>query len=106
MAERITSQRFEEEVLKASKSSVIDVYADWCGPCKHMAPVFEEVSQELKDSYSFFKINIDEERNLAIQYGVSSIPTILFFKAGNLVGREVGFMGKDVMKEKIAEHLG
>lgn len=106
MAHDISGEHFATQVLQADKPVVIDVYAHWCGPCKQMAPIFEELSQELHDSYYFFKINIDEERDLAIQHSVSSIPTLLFFNKGKLVAREVGYMNKDVLKEKIAEHLG
>ena len=104
MAIVVTSQTFEKEVLKASQPVVVDVFASWCGPCRMMAPVFEELSKEMT-GYTFAKLNIDEERDLAIQYNVSSIPTFLFIKDGKLVAKENGYMGKDALKAKIEAHL-
>ncbi len=106
MAISVTSDSFDQEVLHSALPVVIDVYATWCGPCKMMAPLFEELSKELAESYKFVKINIDEERDIAVQYNVSSIPTFLFIKGGNLVAKETGFMNKEVLKAKITSHLG
>lgn len=106
MAKDVSAAQFEAEVIKSDKPVVVDVYATWCGPCKQMAPLFEEASKELADKYKFVKLNIDEERDIAIQHNVSSIPTFLFFKEGKLVGKETGYMGKDVLKEKAENHFG
>lgn len=106
MAISITSQSFEQEVKQSKLPVVVDIYATWCGPCKMMAPLFEELSKELADSYKFVKVNIDEERDIAIQYNVSSIPTLLFFKDGAVVAKESGYMTKDALKAKLASHLG
>ncbi|MBM3886696.1 thioredoxin [Candidatus Dependentiae bacterium] len=103
MAETISSAHFDSVVLKSSVPVVVDFYASWCGPCKQMAPIFDQVSQELAGSYKLVKVNIDDDRDLAIKYGVSSIPTLLFFKSGNMIGRETGFMSKDILLEKIEE---
>ncbi len=97
---------FEQEVLKSSVPVVVDMYATWCGPCKMMAPLFEQLSQELAGSYKFVKVDIDQERDLAIQYNVSSIPTFLFFKDGKMVAKEMGYMSKEALIAKIASHLG
>jgi len=102
----VTNQTFQNEVLKASKPAVVDVFATWCGPCKMMLPIFEEISKELGDTYTFAKLNIDEERDLAIQYNISSIPTLLFFKGGDLIAKESGYLNKDALTAKIKEHLG
>ncbi len=104
MAIVVTSQTFDKEILQSSQPVVVDVFASWCGPCRMMAPVFEELSKEMTD-YTFAKLNIDEERDLAIQYNVSSIPTFLFIKDGKLVAKESGYMGKDALKAKIETHL-
>lgn len=106
MALIVTNQTFQNEVLKASKPAVVDVFATWCGPCKMMLPIFEEISKELGDTYTFAKLNIDEERDLAIQYNISSIPTLLFFKGGDLIAKESGYLNKDALTAKIKEHLG
>jgi len=106
MAVTVTKANFDQEVVQSKQPAVVDVYATWCGPCKMMAPLFEELSKELGDKYKFAKINIDEEREVAIQYNVSSIPTLLFFKDGKVVAKETGYMGKDALKAKIESHLG
>jgi len=106
MATTITAQTFQNEVLQSKLPVVIDVYATWCGPCKMMAPLFEDLSKELAEKYKFAKINIDEEREIAIQYSVSSIPTFLFFKEGKLVAKETGYMNKEILKSKVEKHLG
>ncbi|MBD3231725.1 thioredoxin [Candidatus Dependentiae bacterium] len=97
----LNSSNFEQEVLKSDKPVIIDVFATWCGPCQMMAPIFEEVSKEMADKYKFAKLNIDEERDLAIEYNVSSVPTIIFIKNGKIIGKETGYMDADTLKEKI-----
>ena len=97
----LNSANIEEEVNKSTLPVIIDVYATWCGPCQQMASIFEEAAKELSDKYKFAKLNIDEERDLAIKYNVSSIPTLVFVKDGNVVGKETGFMNKEALKEKI-----
>lgn len=101
MAQIVNSANFEQEVIKSSIPVVVDVYAPWCGPCRQMAPLFEELSKELEGTVTLVSLNIDEERDLAIQYNVSSIPTFIFFKDGKMVGKETGFMSKDALKNKI-----
>ena len=102
----ITSDNFETEVIKSNVPVVIDFYAPWCGPCKQMLPIIEELAKELSDVCKIVKINIDEERDLAIKYNVSSIPTFAFIKDGELIAKETGSMGKDSFKNKIKSHLG
>ena len=101
----ITRHNFEAEVLQATKPLVIDVFATWCGPCQHMEPYFSELSLELGDKYNFGKINIDEARDIAIDFGVMSVPTFLFLKQGDLIAQEVGYMSKEQLKELIEKHL-
>ena len=103
MAINITSKNFEEEVLKSELPVVVDVYATWCGPCQQMEPVFNELAKELEGKFKLVKINIDEERDIAINYNVSSIPTFLFMKNGELVTKEMGYMSKEDLKKKIEE---
>lgn len=106
MALTITSQNFEKEVLQSSVPVIIDVYATWCGPCQQVAPIFDELAKELGNKYKLVKINIDEERDLAINYNVSSIPTFIFIKNGEVVGKEMGYMSKEDLKAKIEELFG
>lgn len=100
MAKEITMYDFETEVLNNSKPAIVDFYADWCGPCKMMAPVFKELSSEITDC-DFYKINIDNEQDLANKYQVMSIPTVIIFKDGEPVLTSVGFLSKDDLEEKI-----
>lgn len=89
----ITGSNFQSEVLKEQKTVLIDFFADWCYPCKMMAPVVEEVSKD--ESIKVGKINIDENQELAEKYGVDSIPTIIVFKNGKEYKRSVGVTGKE-----------
>lgn len=106
MVHELTKKNSGDLVERAQLPVVIDVSAPWCGPCVQMKPIFEQLSEELGGSYSFLGLNVDEERDIAIQYSVTSIPTFLFFKEGKLVGREMGYMAKDKLHAKIKEYLG
>ncbi len=95
----ITSQNFEEEVTKSSVPVLIDFWAPWCGPCKMMAPVVEEIAKEVGETAKVGKVNIDEEPNLASSFGVMSIPTFVVVRGGKVVGQTVGVQSKeDVVK--------
>lgn len=89
---KINKENFESEILNAGKTAIVDFYADWCGPCKMMAPIIEEISQD--ENLVVGKINVDENQELAIKYDVMSIPTIIIFKNGNQVKRFVGVQNK------------
>lgn len=106
MAKEITSTTFEAEVLQADKPVVIDFHAEWCGPCQKMAPHYEELATELADSYKLVKINIDEERDIAIAHAISSIPTLVFYKNGEKIASEPGYLDKSEIQAKIKQHLG
>lgn len=90
----ITSKNFEEEVLKSSIPVIVDFWASWCMPCKMMSPVMDEIEKELNGKLKVCKVNIDEERDLAIKYEVMSIPTFLVFKEGKVVNKSVGVQDK------------
>lgn len=90
---KVTSENFEEEVLKSEKVVLVDFYADWCGPCKMLSPVMEEIAQENED-IKVVKINIDNQRDLALDYDVMSIPTVVAIKNGQEIDRLVGVADK------------
>lgn len=89
----INEGNFEEEVLNSQTTTIIDFYADWCGPCKMMSPIIDEISED--KSLTVGKVNVDENTELAIKYDIMSIPTILIFKKGELVNRFVGVHDKN-----------
>lgn len=93
-------------VEQSAKPVVIDAYATWCGPCQLVKPIFEELEKELGDTYLFAEINVDDAFELAVKFGITSVPTFVFIKDGKIQGKEVGYMSKEDMKEKIKELLG
>ena len=88
-----------EEVLKSDKTILIDFWASWCGPCKMMSPVVDEIAEEMNGTVKVCKINIDEEQNLAVKYNVMSIPTFVVIKAGKEIGRTIGVQDKEEIKK-------
>lgn len=102
----ITSENHQQEVVESQLPVIIDVNASWCGPCQQMAPIFEELSEELGASYKFVALNVDEARDIAVAYGVSSVPTFIFIDKNVVKGKEIGYMSKDKLTQKIKDHLG
>ena len=94
---KITEQNFENEVLKSNIPVIVDFYADWCGPCKMMSPIIDSIAEELEDKIKVGKINTDENINLAGQYGVMSIPTILVIKNGKVAKSFIGVTDKETI---------
>lgn len=103
MALQFTDENFEQEVLKSNQLTIVDFYADWCGPCKMVAPVIEQLADEYKDTVKIGKLNVDNAPGIAAKYKVMTIPTIMFFKDGEPVHKIVGVERKEVFEEKIAE---
>ena len=95
MAElKITAANFENEVLRSDKPVLLDFYADWCGPCKMLAPVLHEIAEENVGALKVGKINVDEQMELAMRFQVSSIPMLVVFKGGKAVAKSVGYRSK------------
>lgn len=96
MAEvKITVSNFEEEVLHADKPVLVDFWADWCGPCRMLAPVLEEIARDYEGTVKVGKVNVDEQMTLAQQFGVTSIPLLVLFKDGKPVAKSLGYRPKE-----------
>ena len=96
---KITKENFEEVVKKSEKPVLIDFWATWCGPCQMIAPVISKIAEEYEEELVVGKVNVDEEGELAVKFGVMSIPTLLVFKNGEVVNKAVGFMSKSEVLE-------
>lgn len=101
MEKKFTSANFETDVLTSDKPVLVDFYADWCGPCKMMAPMVKELADELSDTITVGKLNIDENMDIAMNYRVASIPTLMLFKGGKPAGKLVGVQDKDDVLDMI-----
>ncbi len=102
----VTEKNFEAEVLKSSVPVLVDFWAQWCGPCKMIGPIVEEIAGELQGKLKVVKINVDEAGDLASSHNIMSIPTLMVFKNGEVVDQFVGAMGKAQLLAKIQPNLG
>jgi thioredoxin 1 len=98
---KVSDASFETEVLKASEPVVVDFWAEWCGPCKMIAPALEEIAGSLGDKVKIVKLNVDENPATASKYGIMSIPTLMMFKNGELASRQVGAAPKAKLEQWI-----
>ena len=106
MAElKITAANFENEVLHSDKPVLLDFYADWCGPCKMLSPVLSEIADEYADVLKVAKVNVDDEPELAMKFGVSSIPMLVLFKDGRIVSTSVGYRPKDEILNELKLYM-
>ena len=105
MALEITDANFEELVLKSDKPVLIDFWAEWCGPCRMLGPIIEELSTDFKDKAVIGKVNVDDNSEVPSQYGVRNIPTLLVFKGGEVVDKLVGAVPKSQILEKLEEYM-
>lgn len=97
----LNSSNFNEEITNTDKLVLIDFFANWCGPCKMLSPIISEIANEYSDSVKVCKVNVDESQELAIEYNIMSIPTLLFFKNGEVVKSSVGFCSKSELNNII-----
>ncbi len=97
----ITDQNFEEVVLNSDKPVLVDFWAEWCGPCLMIAPAIEELAQEYQGKFVIGKMNVDNNSEVPMQYGIRNIPTLLFFKGGNIIDKQVGASAKSALKSKL-----
>ena len=95
----LNTKNFSEEINNTDKLVLIDFFATWCGPCKMIAPIISEISEEFNNKVKVGKVNVDEEKELAIKYGISSIPTLVIFKDGKIAKTLIGFRPKEEIKE-------
>ena len=102
MEKKFTSENFEAEVLKSEKPVLVDFYADWCGPCKMLSPVVEELAAEHPE-ITFAKVNVDDEGVLAVRYEISSIPALILFKNGEKAAVSVGYRPKEELEDFITQ---
>ena len=105
MAQVINSEEFNNLVQHTEGIAVVDFFATWCGPCKMLAPVFQEVGNEFEGKANFYKIDIDESLDIARQFSVSTVPTVIIFRNGEPIERLVGFMPKENLLSKIREYI-
>ena len=101
MALELTDSNFDEVVLKSDKPVLVDFWAEWCGPCRMVGPIIEELATEYEGKVNIGKIDVDENSEVAAQFGIRNIPTILFFKGGQLVDKQVGAAPKATFVSKI-----
>ena len=98
---KVSDANFEAEVLKATGPVVVDFWAEWCGPCRMIAPALEEIAEQLGEKVKILKLNVDENPNTAAKYGIMSIPTLMLFKNGEIASRQVGA----APKQKLAQWI-
>jgi thioredoxin 1 len=102
MAEfKFTDENFEEEVVKSKMPVLVDFYADWCGPCKMMSPIIDELATKYDGKWKIGKCNVDESPGAASKYGIQSIPSLLFFKDGQVVNMALGFQSKEALEARL-----
>ena len=101
MAKEFTTENFNQEVLQSKLPVLVDFWAEWCGPCRMISPLIDELDADYKDQAIIGKVNVDSESDISAKYGITSIPTLLFFKDGEVVDKHVGSASKSQLEEKL-----
>jgi len=101
MAKEFTTSNFNQEVLESKTPVLVDFWAEWCGPCRMITPLIDELYQDFKDKAVVGKVNVDSESDISAKYGITSIPTLLFFKNGEIVDKHVGPASKSQLEDKL-----
>lgn len=101
----VTTEQFDEVVLNSKEPVLVDFWATWCGPCRMLSPILDQVEEEMPDQITVVKVNVDDADEIAAQYRIMSIPTLLFVKNGEIVDKTVGAMPKPALLEKIKANL-
>ncbi|MBP7058513.1 thioredoxin [Candidatus Gracilibacteria bacterium] len=101
----VTDANFEQEVLNSKGLTMVDFYADWCGPCKMLAPIVEKMADEFEGKIKICKLNVDNSPETSMKYGIQGIPTMIFFKDGQPVDSNTGFLSEENMRRRLSELL-
>lgn len=105
MTIEITDSNFEEVVMKSDKPVLVDFWAEWCGPCRMVGPVVEELAKEYEGRAVIGKVNVDENPDISVKFGIRNIPALLFFKNGEIVDKQIGAVPKSALAEKLDKQL-
>jgi len=105
MALEFTDANFQTSVLNSDKLTVVDFWAEWCGPCRAIGPVIEELANQYTGKVNIGKVNVDHNPNVSVNYGITSIPAILFIKDGKVVDKQIGAAPKSILEKKIQSHI-
>ncbi len=105
MALEITDSNFEEVVLKSDKPVLVDFWAEWCGPCRMVGPVVEELAKDYEGKAVIGKVNVDENPEISVRFGIRNIPALLFFKNGEIVDKQIGAVPKSVLNDKLPKQV-
>lgn len=105
MAIEITDANFEEVIVKSGKPALVDFWAEWCGPCRMVGPVVEELAKDYDGRAVIGKVNVDNNPNISMQFGIRNIPALLFFKDGKVVDKQIGAVPRNVLEEKLKAQL-
>lgn len=104
-AKDVTDQSFQKDVLEADKPVIVDFWAEWCGPCRMLSPILDEIAAEHAEKVEVVKVNVDENPAIAAQYGITSIPAVFVFQGGEHVATSIGAKPKKVLEQEFAEYL-